>query len=339
VTSKRNRKRRARARSQQQGATREMEPAEAEEAEETEVEADEVETRPRGRFSSAFLATGPSPMPGLGRTIGRGVLTVAAQPALVLAAIVLVAASWFVFVALGFEGSPGRLVAALALPPISTYFDLGTGNAIYGVAPAFLVFVGVSILVRTLVVSVLTGTVVEALEDGRVSRYGVLIGLRAIPTVLAVHVLSFSIIVAGNLILPILGPGLGFLGFVAALVGGLFFLGFAPTAAVRERRPVMEELRRSARAAMLPNARHLLLCSVYFFIALPIVVGFAPGGGEITANPTLFTWTFAFLINVVHLGFLAGFAYRWIVVEDVVPEEPVRRRARPAPSARVRGRR
>ena len=61
-------------------------------------------------------------------------------------------------------------------------------------------------------------------------------GLRAIPTVLAIQVLSFSLIVAGNLIFPVLGPGIGFLGFVAALVAGLFFLGFAPTAQMRQRR-------------------------------------------------------------------------------------------------------
>jgi hypothetical protein len=153
-------------------------------------------------------------------------------------------------------------------------------------------------------------------------------------------VLSFSLIVAGNIVFPILGPGIGFLGFVAALVAGLFFLGFAPAAAIREGRTVTESLRRSGRAAMLPGGRHLLLCTLYFFLALPVVVGFAPSGSEITANPSLFTWVFVLLANVLHLAFMAAFAYRWVVVEPEVPEEPVQRRRRAqAPSAGARGRR
>lgn len=306
-------------------------------------ELDEVaaprERRP-GLFGGAMFAGGPSPMPPLGRSLGRGMLTVASQPVLVVVTLVLVAATWFALLAIGFQGSPGRLVDVLALPPVSTYFDLGTGNSLFGVGPSFLIFVAVALVLRTLVFSALSGMILEALEDGRVSTYGVLRGIRAIPTVLAVQVLSFSVIVAGNLIFPILGPGIGFLGFVAALVAGLFFLGFAPTAAIREGRPVIEELRRSSRAAMLPNAKHLVLCSLYFFLALPVVVGFAPGGTSITANPTLLTWAFAFVVNVVHLGFMAAFAYRWVVAEEAVPEEPVRRRAAAAkaPSVKARSR-
>ena len=91
---------------------------------------------------------------------------------------------------------------------------------------------------------------------------------------------------------------------------------------------------------MLPGSRHLLFCILYFFIALPVVVGFAPGGSDITANPTLVTWIFALAINVLHLGFMAALSYRWIVAEASVPEEPVRRRqGSRQPSVRPRGRR
>jgi hypothetical protein len=302
----------------------------------------EREDRPtrRGPFGSAILSSGPSALPPLGRSLARGFIAVASQPVLVLASIVLVAATWLVLIALGFEGSPGRLVDVLAMPPISTYFDLGTGASLYGVGPSFLMFTGVTILVRTLVYSVLTGMILESLEDGRVTAYGAIRGLQAIPTTLVVSILSFSLIVAGNLIFPVLGPGIGFLGFVAALVAGLFFLGFAPAAAIREGRTVTESIRRSGRAAMLPGGRHLLLCTLYFFLALPVVVGFAPSGTEITANPSLWTWVFILLVNAIHLAFMAAFAYRWVVAEPEVPEEPVRRR-RPvvAPSARARSRR
>jgi hypothetical protein len=300
----------------------------------------EPPAEPRRPFGSALFGQASSVMPPIGRSLGRGLLTIVSSPVLVVVALVLVPLAWFGLLAIGFEGSPSRLVDVLALPPISTYFDLGTAVSIVGFGPAFLVFTGAAILIRSLVYAVLTGVILEALEDGRVSSYGVLRGVGAIPTVVVVQVLSFSLIVVGNLIFPILGPGLGFLAFVAALVAGLFFLGFAPTAAIRQRRGITETLRRSGRAAMLPGSRQLLFCTLYFFVALPVVVGFAPGGSDVTANPTLGTWIFALAVNVLHLGFMAALSYRWIVAEPSVPDQPVRRRkAARQPSARPRGRR
>ena len=344
MSNKRNRKRRPQP-ATTRPADRDLELEATDASDETDVIADGAERPSRTRRSTglagSMFATGPSAMPPMGRSIGRGMIAVACQPVLVVLTIAIVTVTWFGLLALGFEGAPGRLVDLLALPPISTFFDLGTGNALYGIGPAFLVFIGVAIAIRSVVYSMLTGLVLESLIDGRVSTYGVLQGLRALPTMLAVNVLSFSIIVASNLILPILGGGIGFLGFVAALVAGLFFLGFAPTASIREGRPVIEEIRRSGRAAMLPNSRHLVLCSLYFFLSLPLLLGgFAPGGASLTANPTVATWAFAFAANVVHLGFLAAFAYRWLVAEPEVPEQPVKRRpsAKAAPSRRSRSR-
>jgi hypothetical protein len=297
--------------------------------------------QPRLPFGSALFGGGSSVMPGISRSMGRGFITVASSPALLGVAIVVPLLAWLGVLALGFEGSPGRLVDVLALPPISTYFDLGTGASLVGIGPAFLVFTAGSIVIRGIVFAILTGMIVDKLEHGRVGNYGVWRGVRAIPTVLVVQVLSFSLIVAGNIVFPVLGPGIGFLAFVAALVAGLFFLGFAPAAAVRQARGGLESVRRSGRAAMLPGSRHIVFCALYFFIALPVVVGFAPGGSEITANPTLAAWVFILAVNVLHLVFMAALAYRWIVAEPNVPEEPVRRRrpARAAPSARARARR
>lgn len=302
----------------------------------------EPEPQPRraGPFGSLLLGSGGSPLPPVMRSLGRGFLAVAVQPVLLIGMFVIVLVTWLGLIALGFEGAPSRMVDVLAMPPISTYFDLGTGASLYGIESGFLVFTSVALVTRTFVYAALTGLIVEALEDGRVSLYGVLRGARAIPTILVVHVLSFSVIVTGNIFFPMLGPGIGFLGFVVALVGGLFFLGFAPTAAIREGRPALETIRRSGRAAIMPGGRHLMLCTLYFFLALPVVIGFAPGGVDITANPTLVTWVFVLAVNVLHIGFMATFAYRWIVAEPAVPEEPIRRR-RPArtPPARTRPRR
>lgn len=301
------------------------------------------ERAPEGRrpFGSALFGARSTVMPTIPTSIGRGLLAVVSSPALLLVTIVTPLAAWLGLLALGFEGPPGRLVDVLALPPVSTYFDLGTGASVVGIGPAFLVFTGVAIVLRAVLYGLLAGMIVESVEDGRVSAWGVLRGIRAIPTVIAVQVLSFSLIVAGNLVFPVLGPGIGFLAFVAALVGGLFLLGFAPTAAVRQSRTVVETIRRSGRAAMLPGSRQLMFCALYFFIALPVVVGFAPGGTQITANPSLAGWIFILAVNVLHLATMGALAVRWIVAEPNVPDEPVQRRrtARARPERRPAGRR
>jgi hypothetical protein len=300
---------------------------------------------PRRSFGGALFGGGPSILPSIPRSLGRGLLAIVTQPILLVVALALPLLVWLALLAIGFEGSAGRLVDVLALPPIATYFDLGTGASVVGVGPAFLVFTAVSVLIRGVTYALLAGMIVEALEDGRVSKYGVLRGVAAIPVVLVVQVIAFSLIIAGNLFFPILGPGIGFLAFVAALVGGLFFLGFAPTAAVRQGRGVLDTIRRSGRAAQLPGTRQLLFCALYFFVALPVVVGLVPGGTQLSANPSLAAWIFILAVSVVHLSFMAALAYRWIAVEPLVPEEPVRRRAgrtQPAgrqASQRPRGRR
>ena len=291
--------------------------------------------QPRRGLGGALFGGGPSILPSIPRSLGRGLLAIVTQPVLLIVALVLPFLVWLALLAIGFEGSAGRLVDVLALPPIATYFDLGTGASVVGVGPAFLVFTAVSVLIRGVIYALLAGMIVEALEDGRVSRYGLLRGIAAIPAVLVVQVIAFSLIIAGNLFFPILGPGIGFLAFVAALVGGLFFLGFAPTAAVRQGRGVLDTIRRSGRAAQLPGTRQLLFCALYFFVALPVVVGLVPGGTRLSANPSLAAWIFILAVSVVHLAFMAALAYRWIVVEPLVPEEPVRRRvARTEPSGR-----
>ena len=306
---------------------------------ETTVEAEDFEQEDaphRRRFGSGLLSCGPSAMPPIGRSLGSGLLAVVSSPILLAIAVVVPLLAWLTLLALGFEGRPSLLVDVLALPPISTYFDLGTGESLLSLGPSFLVFIGVAVLLRSLLYGLVAGMIVETLEDGQISKWGLLRGVSAIPTVLAVNLLSFSLILASNVIFPVLGPGIGLLAAIGALVGGLFFLGFAPTAAVRQQRGVVESIRRSGRAAMLPGSRHVLFCAIYFFIALPVVVGLAPGGSEITANPTLSGWIFILAASVLHLAFMAALAFRWIGVEPAVPEEPVRRRQaqRRQPSSR-----
>ena len=56
-----------------------------------------------------------------------------------------------------------------------------------------------------------------------------------------VNLLTFSMMVVGSVILPALGPGLGFLASVLTLVAAMFLFVFAPITAVLEpERPFFE---------------------------------------------------------------------------------------------------
>lgn len=297
------------------------------------VEQAEALTRPAPPGFLRWLAprTTDTAFPSVSRSIGRGFLLVGSSALILGATFAFVFLAWVGLVALGFEGPPGRMVDLAALPPISTYFDALNGVAIFGYGIAgTLASLGFLVL-RALVVAVLTGIIVVRLEGEGTVREAALRGLRAYPTVLAVNAVAMVSMLVGSFVLPILGTSLGFLGYVALLVAVLFLLAFAPAAAVREERPVMETLRRSGRAATMPGSRHALMCLLYIFLALPLFLAFAPEGNLLIVNPSTGTWVYGFCVSFVHVAFLAAFAYRWMAVEEEVPEQPVKRsRATPA---------
>jgi hypothetical protein len=247
---------------------------------------------------------------------------------LLAVAFVLLFVLWVGLVALGLEGPPGRLVDLLALPPISTYFDALNGVAIYGLGSVGFVAATGFIVVRSVILAFLTALVVQQIEGGGPMSDALVRGLRAIPVVVAAGILTLSAMILGSVLLPVLGAGLGFLGSVVTLVGAMFFLVYVPIIAVRLDLGAAETIRRSGRAAMMPGTRHLMLCLLYVFLTLPILVAVAPGGALLGVNPSIGMWAFALVCTFLHLGFLATFAYRWIVAEDQVPDAPVRVRRR-----------
>ena len=99
-------------------------------------------------------------MPPIGRSLGRGLLAVVSSPALLAVAILAPLLAWLGLHALGFEGRPALLVDVLALPPIATYFDLGTGESLLGIGPTFLIFTGVAIVIRGVLYALLAGMIV-----------------------------------------------------------------------------------------------------------------------------------------------------------------------------------
>ncbi|HEX9123349.1 MAG TPA: hypothetical protein VF984_08315 [Actinomycetota bacterium] len=272
--------------------------------------------------------TGESRLPSISRSLGRGLIVVGSSPVLLLVTLLFVLGGWLGMVALGLEGPAGRLVYVTALPPIGTYWDTYNGVAIFGFGVAGLVWGAVFLAVRALFVSIVTGIVVQDLEAEGGPGGGALRGLRAFPTVLAVNLLAMSLMIAGTVILPFLGPGLGFFGSVAILVAAMFFFVYVPPAAIREQRRLQETMRRAARASLMPGSRNLLFAMLYVFLSLPLLVAFAPSSSDLTVNPSLATWVYALLANVLHVVFLAAFTYRWIAGEPDVPEQPVKLRRR-----------
>jgi len=292
--------------------------------------AEERAPAPQRRGLGSFLFRPPSPpvFPPIRSSLGRGLLGVASSPALLVSSFLLVGAVWLVLIAVGFESSPARLVHMLAIAPLGTQFDVGVGGELYGNSVQALLVVNGLIVVRSVVVAVITGAVVEALEGGRVSGSAVARGLRAFAPILGLHIASFGLLVVGNLLLPTIAGPLGVFAFVfvqyLVLVVLLAAFAFVPVAAVRERRPIGETFRRAWRAARLPTG-HFLLVLLYVTLSLFVLLA-APGGATITANPSAQLWTFILVGTYLHVSFMAVFAYRWILVENEVPEVSARRR-------------
>lgn len=267
--------------------------------------------------------------PSIGRSLGRGLITVGSSALVLLASFLLLFALWVALVALGLEGPPARLVNLLALPPISTYFDALNGVTIYGFGPMGFIAATAFLLARSVVLALVTALIVRIYEGEGSVQEALGRGVRVIPVTIAVNLLTLAMMVSGSLVLPLLGPGLGFLGSVLTLVAALFLFVFAPILALREPdRPLYDVVRRGARAALLPGSRHLLMCMIYIFLTLPILVVLVPGGALLGVNPSLATWVYVLVCTYVHLSFLGAFAFRLLSIEEDIPEQPVRRRRR-----------
>lgn len=270
-----------------------------------------------------------SAWPPIGRSLGRGFLTVGSSPLILLSSFGLVFLMWVGLVALGLEGPPARLVNLLALPPVSTYFDALNGVSIFGYGIVGFLAAAGFLLLRAVVLGLLTALIVRVYEGEGTVGEALVRGLRIAPVTAVVGLLSLSTMILGSVVLPFLGPGFGLLGSVLLLVVAMFLFTFAPVLALRRPDlPLPEVVRRGARAALMPGSRHLLMSMLYIFLTLPLLLALTPGGGALGVNPGLATWVWALLCTVVHLGFLGAFAYRFMTVEDEVPETPVRRARR-----------
>ncbi|MGZ5300780.1 MAG: hypothetical protein ACXWEJ_03000 [Actinomycetota bacterium] len=291
--------------------------------------------RKRGILDSLFAARvpGSTSMPRVRTAITRGVITVLGSPTLVVAPVLYLLLVWLVLVAAGYQGPFAPLANLLALPPIGTSLDASLATSLFGLQGGLFGII-VFLAARAIALSLLTAAVVEALEDGRVTRAGMRRGLRALPVTFAICIIGVGILTLSSFFGPLLGPGFGILLQVGALVVGLYLFTFAPIIAVDEGRTMPESLGRSIRAARLPGAGNLMLAALYVVPSIAVIVAPGKPGNLIGVNPTIGAWVFALLINLLHVALLATFAFRYLSVAHEVPEPPER-----PPASTVRGRR
>lgn len=276
---------------------------------------------------------GSTSMPRVRTALTRGVVTVLGSPALVLAPVAYLLVAWLALISAGYQGPFAPLANLLALPPIGTSLDASLATSLFGLQGGLFGII-VFLALRAVALALLTAAIVEALEDGRVTRACVVRGLRALPVTFAVCIIGVGILTVSSFFGPLLGPGFGILLQVGALVIGVYLFTFASIVAVDERRSMPESLARSIKAARLPGTGNLTLAALYVVPSIAVIVAPGKPGNLIGVNPTVGAWVFTLLINLLHLVLLATFAFRYLSVAHEVPEPPVR-----SPASTRRGRR
>jgi hypothetical protein len=254
---------------------------------------------------------------------------------LVVGPLVAVLVWWLLLLAVGLDHVPAGFMVVLAIPPISSFFDLnlvlGTFRGLGGGAIALLFGL---IALRAIIWAAVIGSIVEVFDRGRASSVGLAWAVRALPATLAYLVANVAAILVAQVLASALGS-LGSLIFMLAFVGALYFLVFTPVAAIRSPVPFREALRRSVAVARFPGSRHVGLVFLYFFISFFPLLYALQAPGPFAANPTISQWAIFLGLTLVHVVFIASFAYRYIAVEDEIPE-PAPRPARGAPASRRR---
>lgn len=266
--------------------------------------------------------------PPVRHSLAHGLAAASVSPVVLVLPMLFVPALWLVLRAFGLEVFPPAMVQALSIPPISSSFDLIVATNMFGSSgvEGILFLLGLTV-VRGLVWAILVGLLDEALEYRSVSRLGLLRGLNAFVPVAVYCYVSLGVMLLGNVVVQMLGPGIGSSISILSLVAGLMFLGFAPAISVRSGVPSLESLQRSIRAARLPGwPRHMMFVVLYFFLAAFIFPVFNPGFAVVTANPSVESVAYIFFGTFLNMVFLAGIIASWRALEDYVAPSPPRGR-------------
>jgi hypothetical protein len=267
----------------------------------------------------------------MGRSLGRGLVVVAASSWIVGVAIGLVLIVWLGGVVAGFKGPFSLLASALALPPLSTAtVDAIPSSLMGGSGPGVLAALVAAFVLRAVIHAAFTGAIVDQLLEGSASGWSFLRGMRAFPVTIAVSLGAFMLLNIGSALAPLVG-GVALLVQLAVLVVGVYLFAFAPVIPLLRREGTLASIARSLRAARMPGSGNLTFASVYVLASIMLLF-FPKPGSLLGVNPSIGAWAVVLVISLVHLAFQAAFAYRYLCVDDEVPEAPARqqppRRAR-----------
>lgn len=283
-----------------------------------------------GILSSMFSArgSGATNMPRVRTSFVRGLVVVLSTPVLLGGVVGGVFLIWLAALALGFQGPASVMSSALSMPPIGTLFDLRITAQLIGSGDTGSLVLGLIPLAgaRAVVTGILLGLSVEVLETGRTTASGVRRGLLAAPIVLIVTVIEIGFLFVGNIVGQLVGQGLSLFVGIAAVAGAVYLLGYAPVAYLREGRGALESLSRGSSASRIPGTSALAMALLYTVPALFLQQ--IPVGG-LGVNPSPMIWVFVLCVNILHVAVLVTYAYRWMCIEDEVPEPtPARERPR-----------
>jgi hypothetical protein len=279
-------------------------------------------------------AAASTSMPRIRSSLARGVTVVAGTPALAAGAIVFPVLEWLAALALGYQGPFALFVSAMALAPVGTSFDATLSTALFGLQGGFIAILGFVVL-RAIVQALMIGAIVDVLHGSSLGRWTLARALRTFPVALAVGLAGVGLLTLASILGPLLGPAFGLLIQMAALVGGVYLLGFAPVIAAEEGRRLPDTMGRSIRAARIPGAGNLTLAAIYVVASVALLVAPGKPGSDLGVNPSVGAWVLVLVANLLHVAMQATLAFRYLSIADEVPEPAAKRR----PEPRGRGRR
>jgi hypothetical protein len=278
----------------------------------------------RGLLDSLFAprTRGATPMPNIRTSFARGLAVAISTPALVVLVPVVLVALWSLAVTFGFQGPFTEFGATFTIPPVGSVEWVSIGSVVFSTTGfAALGAIVILLLLRGVVLGAVATIAVERLRTGAVSRWAVLRLVRVVPIAFLVNALNLALLILGNQVAALLGPGIGLLVYFGVLVGGLYFTAFATTIAADEDRTIVDTLRRSFRAARMPGSQNLMLAVLYTIPAYAVLVAPLPGS-KIGVNPAVAAWVASIIIGLLNVAVAATFSFRYLSVAAEVPELP-----------------
>jgi hypothetical protein len=274
----------------------------------------------RGLFGGAPAGAASVAMPGVLRSFGIGFLAVVSSPVVLAVAFLAVFVEWLGAIVLGYPGPSVPFVNALAIPPVGTNFDASLANTLFGFQGGVVGVFGLG-LVRALVLALLVGAIVDILESGSANHWSLVRGLRGFPTTLAVTNISVAILAVGSFLQPLVGAQFSLFLVIGILVAAVYLFVYAPVIAVAERRGMPDAIRRSIKVARTPGGGGLLYAVIYVVPSLLLQIPIPRPGFLLGVNPTIGAWLQMLLAAIWHAGFLAVFAYRYLIAAAQLREE------------------